>query len=118
MIILTIVHLQRWLPSRRTYFLQDHQDLETPICSLTTTGECLYTLVQQALCSVEIIVNDTFTCIESIFGYSHKEFLIPRPPRTKFNQPRTHSSASRCTSPANAGARNARGLTNPPHAEL
>jgi len=25
------------------YFLQDHWNLETPICGLATTGECLYT---------------------------------------------------------------------------
>jgi len=31
----------------------------------------------------------TFTCIESVFSYPHKEFLIPRPTRTKFN-PGTH----------------------------
>jgi len=44
-----------------------------------------------------------FVCFGSTLIYPHKEFLIPRPPRT-----RTQSSAGSRTRPANAGTRNPR----------
>jgi len=57
-----------------------------------------------------------FMWFGSTLIYPHKEFLIPRPPRTrsKFNQhpPRTQSSGGSHTRSANAGARNPRGLTH------
>jgi len=45
-------------------------------------GECRYTLVLQALCGIEFLAYATFTCIGSIFGYTHKERIIMRPPLT------------------------------------
>ena len=48
-------------------------------------------------------------CFCSTFSYPHKKFLIPRPPRTKFNQ---RSPASR-TRPENKGTSNSRGLIRP-----
>jgi len=58
-------------------------------------------------------------CFGSTLSYPHKEFLNPRPhrTRTKYNplppRTRTHSSAGSRTRPANAGTRNPRGLTRP-----
>ena len=49
--------------SHRMYFLQDYLKLETPTCSLTTIEECHYILAPKALCSIEILVYATFTCI-------------------------------------------------------
>jgi len=58
-----------------------------------------------------------FMCFRSTLIYPHEEFLIPRPPRSKFNphlpRTRTESSAGSRTRPANAGTRNPRGLTRP-----
>jgi len=49
-----------------------------------------------------------FMYFSSTLSYPHKEFFIPRPPRTKYNPlpPRTHSSAGSRIRPANAGTRN------------
>jgi len=65
-------------------------------------------------------------CFSSTLSYLHKEFLKPRPPRTrtnynphpprsKFNPhpPRTQSSAGSRIHPANASTRNPHGLTRP-----
>jgi len=65
-------------------------------------------------------------CFASTLSNPQKEFLNPRPPRTrtkynphpprsKFNPhpPRTKSSAGSRTRPANVGTRNPRGLTRP-----
>jgi len=56
-------------------------------------------------------------CFGSALICPHEEFLIPHPPRSKFNPhpPRTHTQSSACsrTRPANVGTRNPRGLTRP-----
>jgi len=54
-------------------------------------------------------------CFGSALSYPHKEFLNPRPPRSKFNPSRTRdqSSAGSRTRPANAGNRNLRWLARP-----
>ena len=64
-------------------------------------------------------------CFASTLRYPHKEFLNPRPPRTRTKcnphpprptasstRNRTQSSADSRTRPANAGTRNQRGLTH------
>ena len=58
-----------------------------------------------------------FMCFDSTLIYQQEEFLIPRPPRSKFNPhpPRTltQSNAGSRSRPANAGTRNPCGLTRP-----
>jgi len=62
-----------------------HWVLEIPICGLATTGECRWTFVPEALCSVEFFAHVTFQCIESTFSFLHKELFTPYPHRTAFN---------------------------------
>ena len=62
------------------YIFQDHWVSDTPICGFANTGECRYTLVPQAFCSVEFLAHITFTFIETTFSYPHKQFLIPYSP--------------------------------------
>jgi len=50
-----------------------------------------------------------FTCFGSTLSCPHKEFLNPRPLRTR-TRPAASSTRTR---PANAGTRNPRGLTRP-----
>ena len=70
------------------------------ICGLATTGEISNTLVPQALyTSIEFLSCVNFTSIGSTFSYPHREFLNPRPPRTKFNPLRTHMHISLCGLP-------------------
>jgi len=66
------VHLTRSLSA-------GHSNLSQIICGLVNTGECHYTLVPQALCSIEFLARVTFTYIETTFGYPQKQFLIPYP---------------------------------------
>ena len=75
------------------HFLQDLWDLETPICSLATTGECRYTLYHK-LCSIEFLVHATFTCIESTFSYLHKKILSHACTTFNLCQPWTHMHIS------------------------
>jgi len=75
-----------WLPSTRTYFLQDHWDLETPIWGLATTEVCCYTFVPHVL--ISFLTRVTFTCTGWSFSYLHKEFLNPRPTRPAPSSPR------------------------------
>ena len=67
---------------------------------------CIF--VPQAFCSINFFAHVAFAGIESTSSYPHKEFLIPRPPRTH-----TYNSVGSHTRPANAGTRNTRGLTRP-----
>jgi len=51
------------------------RSLRAPICGHVTTAECRYTLVLQALCSIEFLAHATFTCTGSTFSNLHKNFL-------------------------------------------
>jgi len=113
----THVHYPCYLPSHRNKFLQDYR-AGASICGLTTTGECRYALVLQALCSIEFLGNVTSTHWANI-QIPVKEFFIPRP--LKFNprppRIRTHSSAGSRTRPAN-GRHPQPSRVNPPCAGL
>jgi len=89
------------------------RSLRAPICGHVTTAECRYTLVLQALCSIEFLAHVTFTSIGQI-QLPAQFIFIPREPRTKFSpcplSNRAHSSVG--PRPANAGTRNSRGLTH------
>jgi len=74
------------LPWRSTHFSQVHWELDTTICGLVTT-ECRYTLLPQALCSIEFLAHVTFTCIGPIFSYPHKKLFI-----SSLTRPGTSSS--------------------------
>jgi len=85
------------------------------ICGLATTGECQYTFVPHALCSIEFLAHVTFTCFEATFSDLHIEILISCLPHTKFNPcpPHMHSSAGSHTHSTNVRTHNPHGFTCP-----
>jgi len=95
------------LATCRTYFLQDHWELETPICGLAITGRCHYTIAPKALCSV-FLAHVTFTCLRSTFSYPHKKLLSRAWPTLA-----RIALALYCTRPTIVGTRTPCRLTNP-----
>jgi len=97
------------VPSRRTYFLQDDWYLETPICSLATSGECLYTSYVKTTARTRpsellIIVYVLKSCV----GWN---FLsAPAPHRQKFEKSCPLSQTSNPHRPRPGGPPNRPGL--------
>jgi len=83
------------VPLHTMYFLQDHQELQIPICGFATTGELSYNLALQAPCSIDFILVSLTHALGQRSVTLTKNFLYPTHP----------TPSSTHTRPANVGTR-------------